>query len=185
MLMENSGSINFIKDKQLVDCQALKEFIGEEESGRLTINDIIDFEKCVEFMDALKSEQDFSNIEDTKLIKTFVENIKKSQEKTLEARFQTYTSNFSKIKTFYDSKLNISETSKQIIKYICQKSYFILKNTNDNYFKCLYLKGIDFLINSKNINKIGLLEERPKLENNHNKKNSIEKKQISSKKSGI
>jgi len=53
MLMENSGSIKFLKNKQLVDIQTLKEFIGEEESGRLTINDIIDFEKCVEFMDAL------------------------------------------------------------------------------------------------------------------------------------
>ena len=190
MLTENSNSISFLIDIKLDQCQTLKEFIGEDESGSLNINDIIDLEKCVKFMISLKSEQNFSEMEDTKLIKLFVDNIEKSKE-SLEAMFKTYTSNFSQIRTLFDSKLEISEASNQKIKYICQKSYFILKSTKDNCFKCTYLKEMnikevketDILIHSKNINKIGLFEECSKLENNPNKENSIlkgiEKKKIS------
>ena len=180
MLTENSNSISFLIDIKLDQCQTLKEFIGEDESGSLNINDIIDLEKCVKFMISLKSEQNFSEMEDTKLIKLFVDNIEKSKE-SLEAMFKTYTSNFSQIRTLFDSKLEISEASNQKIKYICQKSYFILKSTKDNCFKCTYLKEMnikevketDILIHSKNINKKGLFEECRKLENNPNKENSI------------
>ena len=158
MFREHSDSINFLKGKTSMVCHALKEFIGEEESGLLTINDIIDFEKCVEFMNPQKSQQNFSDMNDVDLIKLFIDKIENSNE-ALEARFKTYTGNYSQIKTLFDSKLNISEASRQKISFICKKSEFIVKYVKEVDFEGSYLEKIDNKTATKKIGNIEALFE--------------------------
>ena len=69
LLDENKESITFLIKRTLEDCQTLKELVGEVESGFLTINHIIDLEKCVEFMNSLGTEEKLKTIQDSELIK--------------------------------------------------------------------------------------------------------------------
>ena len=149
-------SITFLLKITLIDCQTLREKVGEDENVVINPNHIIDLEKCVIFMESLKAEKNFSNITDTELIKLFIKKIQESSE-DLGIRFKSYTTNFQEIKKLFDSIKDRSEAARQKILYISKISNFTLKNTNTDFFYGIYNEEIEK--DKKIEKKINIIEE--------------------------
>ena len=163
LLDENKESITFLIKRTLEDCQTLKELVGEVESGFLTINHIIDLEKCVEFMNSLGTEEKLKTIQDSELIKLFVQKTIESEEILVE-RFTSYSNNFLEIKNLFDSRLDKSEASRQKIQYILKESIFTLKSERNESFEGKYFvhfsKEEGDIVKEEKINIDQLLELR-------------------------
>ena len=165
MLTEHPDSINFLVKRNKDDCATLRQLVGENDSPFLTVNHIIDLEKCVYFMNSIGTEQSLRDMTDIDLIKKFVETTQKSTEE-LGVRFTSYSNNFIEIKKLFDSRLDKTEATRQKIDFILQNSEFILKSEKNGFFKGSYfekfdkqLKEIDF----KNIDELLELRDRAQL----------------------
>ena len=90
-------------------------------------------------MNLLGNNEEITKIQDIKLIKLFVKNIKDSTEE-LMAIFTSYANNFEQIKRLYDSRLDKSEASRQKIESILQKSIFILSSEKNKFFEGKYFE---------------------------------------------
>ena len=138
----HEDSINFLIKRTSEDCQTLKELVGQDDSQFLTINTIIDLEKCVGFMNSLGKEEELKTINDNDLIKLFVDKTKESNEE-LVLRFTSYTNNFIEIKKLFESRLDKSAASRQMIESILKSSKFILKSSkSESFFGEYYEKSI-------------------------------------------
>ena len=138
----HEDSINFLIKRTSEDCQTLKELVGQDDSQFLTINTIIDLEKCVGFMNSLGKEEELKTINYNDLIQLFVDKTKESNEK-LVLRFTSYTNNFIEIKKLFESRLDKSAASRQMIESILKSSKFILKSSkSESFFGEYYEKSI-------------------------------------------
>ena len=138
----HEDSINFLIKRTSEDCQTLKELVGQDDSQFLTINTIIDLEKCVGFMNSLGNEEELKTINDNDLIHLFVDKAKESNEE-LVLRFTSYTNNFIEIKKLFESRLDKSAASRQMIESILKSSKFILKSSkSESFFGEYYEKSI-------------------------------------------
>ena len=93
LLDKNKESFAFLLKLTPLDYEVfsiLKDLVGDLESGFLTINHIIDLEKCVEFMSSLGY---LKNIQDYELIKLFVQRTIEIKEILVE-RFTSYSNTF-------------------------------------------------------------------------------------------
>ena len=136
ILTDHPDSITFLIKRKKEEFEYLKELVGEDDSGILTVNHIIDLEKCFKFIEPLI----IKTIDDKNLIKNFVENAKKS-EGGLEANFKSYSDSFSEIKNLLETRLDKSEASRQKIKCILDDSEFKLKSIKDDYFDGHYTEN--------------------------------------------
>ena len=89
MFREHPNSLTFLIDRTQDDCDTLKELVGEDDSGLLNINHILDLEKCFNFMNSIRNGKNLNKIHDVNFVKLFVEASKKSGE-SLEAHFTNY-----------------------------------------------------------------------------------------------
>ena len=139
MLINTPDSISFLLKITLIDCQFLREKVGEDENIILEPNQIEDLEKCVIFMNSLKEKQNINEISDYDLIKSFIKKLQDSNE-DLTTRFKSYTDNFFEITKLFDSILDRSESARQKIIFTCKNSYITLRNTKNNYFDGNYIE---------------------------------------------
>ena len=135
-LKEQPDSITFLLKKSLDDCRSLQELVGEIDNGFLNTNDIIELEKCVEFMNKIGNEESLKSKKDIEVIKLFINEVQKS--KGIEAYFKRYVDNYPELKNLLERGLDKSEASKQKIKFICQNSVFTLKSIKDQFFEGNY-----------------------------------------------
>ena len=156
--MLREQSIKFLVKLTTIDCQTLREKVGDE-SFVINQNDIIDLEKCDSFMHSLEKNKNFSKMTDSELIKKFVNEINRANE-DLGVRFKNYTTNFLEIKGLFDSIKDRSEAKREKILYILKNSEFILKNTNTEFFNGYYYEEIMEKRNiEKRTKKINNIEE--------------------------
>ena len=156
--MLREQSIKFLVKLTTIDCQTLREKVGDE-SFVINQNDIIDLEKCDSFMHSLEKNKNFSKMTDSELIIKFVNEIKGANE-DLGVRFKNYTTNFLEIKGLFDSIKDRSEAKREKILYILKNSEFILKNTNTEFFNGYYYEEIMEKRNiEKRTKKINNIEE--------------------------
>ena len=139
MFKNSPDSIPFSLKINLMDCQTLREKVGEDDNVILTPNQIIDLEKCVIFMESIKGKNNINEIPDYEFVKLFVKKLEESTE-DLTAHFKSYTDNYAEIKKLFDSILDRSEAKRQQIIYICKNSVIIFKNTKENFFIGKYIK---------------------------------------------
>jgi len=132
MLKEYPESINFLIKRNYDDCQTMKELIDQDDSGFLTVNDILDFEKCVLFVKSLGTEQSIIATNDNDFINNFTKAIQESKE-SLGVYFQSYSHNFPELKDLFTNNLDPSGASRQIIKYISEKSQITI--SSDKYYQ--------------------------------------------------
>ena len=137
-LKELPDSIIFLFRRTVADCRSLQELVGEMDDGFLTSNDILELEKCVEFMNQIGNEQTIKSMKGIDIIKSFVNEVNKN--KKIEVYFEKYVNNYSQLKNLIEYGLDKSEASKQKIKSICQQSAFILKSIKGEFFKGKYIE---------------------------------------------
>ena len=62
MFREHPNSLTFLIDRTQDDCDTLKELVGEDDSGLLNINHILDLEKCFNFMNSIRNGKNLNKI---------------------------------------------------------------------------------------------------------------------------
>ena len=132
---EEPDSIKFLFENTIEVCRNLQERVGEIDNNFLTSNDILAFEKCIEFMSKLGNEQTIKNKNDIEVIKSFKKEVENY--KSIELYFNKYINNYQELNSFIKYAFDKSEASKQKIKLICQNSVFIL-NSKGKFFEGAY-----------------------------------------------
>ena len=133
-LNKNQESIIFLFNTDLKDCGELKQLSLQSDNNIVSTNDILDMEKCIEFLLDFKQSKDKTDID---IINLFKEKVSKRED--IFAYFQKYVTNFAQIKTL-NSPFSKSETLKNQINAIFEQAIFEVNNSNDkqNSFLCNY-----------------------------------------------
>ena len=127
--------IPFLSKKTVQDCRNLQEISSQNENSFVSVNDILDMEKCVEFFNNLGKLEDFKNKNDSDIINLFKENVDKNKDILLY--FEKFVDNYGQIKTL-ESSLDKSQVLKNQIQNIINDSTFILSNRKNDSFKFIH-----------------------------------------------
>ena len=129
--------IQFLFKKTIQECRSLQEILSESDNTFISINDLLDMEKCVEYFMNLGKLENLKLKNDDDIIKLFKETLSKYEyEKTL-IYFTHLVDNFSQIISLEES-MDKSTLLKNIIYNIFNGSTFILSNTKEKSFQCIY-----------------------------------------------
>ena len=140
ILMKLNGKeeiINFLFNITIQECRNIQEILSESENTFVTINDLLDMEKCVEFFMKLGKKEDLKLKNDVELIKFFNETLSKYDKALLF--FTNFVDKYNQIKLLQTS-MDKSTFLKNIIDNIINGSTFIITNTKENSFQCNYNK---------------------------------------------
>ena len=101
MLKKQPEAIEFLMRLKIKDCRNLQEIVGEKDNEFLNANDILELEKCIEFMNILgKSDIDnFKNKKDIEIFNLFREQVKVNN--NIELYFTRYVNNYAEIKNAF------------------------------------------------------------------------------------
>ena len=138
MLKKQPEAIEFLMKLKIEDCRNLQEIVGENDNEFLNANDILDFEKCIEFMNILGKNNmvSFRKKKDIEIFNLFREKVKINND--IELYFTRYVNNYAEIKNAFDTGLDKSEATKEKIKLLCKESSFTLINQKNKIFKGIY-----------------------------------------------
>ena len=133
-LKKNPDYIQFLFNTSLEDCNGLKELTLENDNCFISVNDILDLEKCILFLKDLGPVKEKEDIEVLKILKE-----KALNKPDIILYFQKFVANFAQIKTLQSSKYK-SENIRYQIDAIFKNAIFEIKNENSRYksFLCNY-----------------------------------------------
>ena len=103
--------IKFLLNKNYEDCRLLEEIVNNNDDSLLTKADIIDFEKCVEFMNKIGSPEEIKKMADCDLVQKAISLSNNYFE--LEIYLNNFIEHFEQIKKLIKKELNKSESSNQ------------------------------------------------------------------------
>ena len=146
-LNKNKECIEFLFNTSLEDCGKLKELSLESDNNIVSTNDILDMEKCIEFL------LDFKQLKENE--KTDIEIINLLKQKVLDKEkiilyFKKYVVNFAQIKTL-NSSFSKSENLKNQINAIFKDAIFEILNDKQKPFTCIYSNPVYKKINEDDI----------------------------------
>ena len=128
-------AIELLLKTSIEECRHLQELCGESDNNFISVNDILDMEKCIEFLKKAKITKDSNKQNDIDIIKSIKENASKN--KNILLHFEKYIANYSQINLLTTSS-NKSEVLKYQIQEILNGAEFILSNAKDTSFECTY-----------------------------------------------
>ena len=167
--IEQPESITFLLESTIQEISNLQELASGNDNNYVTVNDIMDMGKCLEFFKDIKlgNLEIFKSKNDNDIIDIIKENVPKK--KDIFAYFENYVNNFVQIKML-KSSLDTSEVLKYKIQALFNGSTFILSNTKieADSFKCIFLEKVKDKIEQKELAKedIAALRERALLAKN-------------------
>ena len=135
---EHPESIPFLFETSLQEIGTLQESAMDDDNNYVTVNDVVDMGKCIEFLKDIGL-KDLNNMQDDKAIEILRE--KTSEKNGIFVYFERFINNYEQIKLL-KSSINKSEVLKYQIQAILKKSTFILSNVKNNNFKCEYIENI-------------------------------------------
>ena len=126
--------IQFLLEKSVEECGLL--YYSLDNNDFLKISDIIDLEKCVEYMNYLGNVKEIKQMKDSELI----EKAKSSNliSENLKTNFNNFINHFDDIKEIFKEKFDKSEASREKINYISKNSIFGLSTIEKNFFRGKY-----------------------------------------------
>ena len=95
----------FLLERNIYECYELKELVREMDNTFLSLNDILDLEKCIELMNKIRTIQTFKEMNDSDIIKSFIKKI--VNYKNIETNFTQYINNYQEIKNLFFYGLHI------------------------------------------------------------------------------
>ena len=134
-LKEQPDSSLFLFKTSIPDCRNLQELTLESDDNFITVNDIMDMEKCVEFFFKLGKLEDLKKKTDIEIIDLLKEN--SSKHKDILVYFEKFISNYNQIKNLQAS-LNKSEVLKYQIQALFDGAIFTLSSNRLQSFICSY-----------------------------------------------
>ena len=125
--------IQFLISKTYEDCRALQDITNNTENTFLTTGDILDFEKCVNFMNKIGTQAEIKKMTDYDLIQKtkFLSETNTELEKNLN----NFIQHFNQILKVISIKFNKKEAANEIIENIFNNTIFKLSSKEKNYFK--------------------------------------------------
>jgi len=138
-LSEQPDSILFLLKRNIDDCLELKVLLRETNNGILSVDDILDLEKCIKLINKVGTEKTIKGMNDFDIVKSFIQEIEEN--KDMKISFIKFLKNYKKLKTLeslYYYGLNTSEASEQKIELICHNSRFVLKNIKNEFYNGIY-----------------------------------------------
>ena len=116
--------IKFLIGKNYEDCRVLQDISNNNDNTFLTPADILDYEKCVEYMNNLGTQKELNKMTDYELI----QNSKSLSEKypNLELNLTNFIEHYEQIKDVMENKFNKQRDANKKIEKIFIKSFFIL-----------------------------------------------------------
>ena len=142
--IEQPDSIKFLLETSIQEVGNLQELASENDNNYVTVNDIMDMGKCVEFFKniGLGNFEDLANKDDKDIIYKIKENVPKN--KDIFVYFEKYVNNYGQI-NMLKSSLDKSEVLKYKVQALFNGSHFILSNTkkDEDSFKCIYMENIN------------------------------------------
>ena len=156
-LNKRKESIKMLFEMTIQDCRNLQELSLEDDNNYLSVNDILDLEKCVEFFISLGKLDELKNKKDIEIIESI--RLKTAENPDIIIYFQKYVENYTQIIALKGT-LNKSEFLKYRIRELFNGAIFILSNGKNNCFECSYVqkenKNAQKILTRENI--IGLKE---------------------------
>ena len=147
LLKKQPEAIIFLTKINYDMCRNLEEIVEEIDNPFLDINDILDLEKCVEFISKLEIEEIKKYKTDFEIINIFKNEVEKY--KKIELYFSIYVNNYSKLKTLFDYSLDKSEISIKKSIFICKNSIFLLTNIKMSFSKEYIMKKKKLIIKKR------------------------------------
>ena len=134
-LKQKPDSIKYLFNTTIEDCYNLQELASQNEECFVSINNILDLEKCIEFFQKLGKIEDLQNKQDKEIIEQLKEI--SNQNKDILIFVKNLITNFNQIKTL-KLTLNKSEALENKIYSIFNGAFFHLSNSKEDSFKCVY-----------------------------------------------
>ncbi len=131
-------SIEFLLNISIEDCRMLQEIPGLFENGFLSMDDILNLEKCVYFTQKAINLEEFKNMKDIDVIKAFQKEV--SNYKDISLYFTKYINNFALINDMIKNGFDRAEMSKNKVSLVLERSEFTITNVKDKFFKCEYFE---------------------------------------------
>ena len=153
ILYQKPEVIKFLLSTKVEECGLLYDSL--DSNNFIKISDILELEKCVEYMNNIQTINEEKKLTDYELIqkaKFFSYNYKE-----LELYFNNFINHYDDIKETIQQKFDKSETSRRKIMNICKKSNLMLSTIEKNFFEGKYIV-IDEEKNTKTTKKINLSE---------------------------
>ena len=154
--------IQFLFRVTIEECRSLKEILSECENTFITIDDLLDMEKCVEYFMNLGKLENLKNKKDDEIIKLFKETLSKYEYVKTLIYFANFVEKYSQIKLF-QATIDKVTYLKNIIYNIINSSTFIISNSKENSFQCNYDDRIE--MPSENKENIIAFRDRAQLSN--------------------
>ena len=153
MLLNNQpDSIKFLLETSVQDCRNLQELSLENDNNFISVNDILDMEKCVEFFLEIGKLEDLQSKDDLAIINLIKENTSKHPDILLYIK--KYADNFNQIMALKGT-LNKSEFLKYQIQALFEGAVFDLSNKRNKSFICTYRQkdknNTEKILNKENI----------------------------------
>ena len=138
---EQPDSISFLLENSLQEIGNLQELATGNDNNYVTVNDIMDMGKCLEFFKDinLENKNEFEKRNDDDIIYLIKEKV--PERKDIFLYFEKYVDNYAQIQMLKTS-LDKSEVLKFKIQALFHGSAFILSNKKDESFKCEYMENI-------------------------------------------
>ena len=161
LLNNQPDSIKFLLETSIQDCRNLQELSLENDNNFISVNDILDMEKCVEFFLEIGKLEDLKSKEDYEIINLLRDNTSKHPDILLYIK--KYADNFNQIIALKGT-LNKSEFLKHQIQALFDNAVFDLSNKRNDQFLCTYIQK-DKKNKEKKLNKENIidLKERAQL----------------------
>ena len=131
-LKQQPDSCILLSTTTIQDCRNLQELSLEIEDNFVTVNDILDMEKCIEFLGQSK---DLKKQNDIDVINSLSK--KASNNKDISIYFEKFVNNYSQILNLQNT-LNKSEMLKYQIYALFDGATFTLTNKKEESFLCIY-----------------------------------------------
>ena len=135
-LNKRPESIKMIFETSIQDCRNLQELSLENDNSFLSVNDILDMEKCVEFIIGIGKLEDLKNKNDFEILDSI--RLKAADNQDIILYFKKFVENYTQIIALKGT-LNKSEFLKYQIRELFDGAIFILSNGRNNSFVCSYL----------------------------------------------
>ena len=135
---EQPEALHFLIDTSIEEIRNLQELASENDNNYVTVNDILDMGRCVEFFKHIGIVKDMQNKNDNEIIKLLKENVPNN--KDIFVYFNKYVNSYAQIKML-KSSVDKSEVLKYKVQALFNGSTFIISNKKEESFKCNYFEN--------------------------------------------
>ena len=145
-------SIKFLLETSIQDCRNLQELTLENDNNFVSVNDILDMEKCIEFFVEIGQLEQLKNKKDIEILNLIKNNT--SKHKDILVYIKKYVENYNQIISLKGT-LNKSEFLRYKIQTLFSGAIFKLSNKKNESFICTYIsedkKDETKILNKENI----------------------------------